>query len=157
MKNATRLAIFKRRQTAPELILYAVRWHLRYSLSLRDVEELFAERGLKADHTTIWRWPQRYGPELEQRLRPQLKPTNKSWRVDERYIRIQGRWCYLYRAIDSASAIIDFLPSALRDGAAAKRRFRQAPSDSSNPQPPGPGFQFFLLAESFSTPPRLPA
>jgi hypothetical protein len=81
VKNATRPAIFKWRQTAPELILCAVRWYLRYSLSLRDVEELFAERGLEADHTTIWRWVQRYGPELEQRLRRHLKPTNKSWRV----------------------------------------------------------------------------
>jgi hypothetical protein len=60
-----------------------VRWYLRYSLSLRDVEELFAERGLAADHTTIWRWVQRYGPELEQRLRRQLKPTNQSRRIDE--------------------------------------------------------------------------
>jgi hypothetical protein len=82
VKNATRPAIFKWRQTAPELILCAVRWYLRYSLSLRDVEELFAERGLEADHTTIWRWVQRYGPELEQRLRRHLKPTNKSWRVE---------------------------------------------------------------------------
>ncbi len=81
MKNAPRPAIFKWRQTAPELILCAVRWYLRYSLSLRDVEELFAERGLEADHTTIWCWVQRYSPKLEQRLRRHLKPTNKSWRV----------------------------------------------------------------------------
>ena len=74
-------------------------------------------------------------PELEQRLRPQLKPTNKSWRVDETYIRIQGRWCYLYRAIDSTGATIDFLLSALRDAAAAKRLFRQALSDSSHRSP----------------------
>src|SRR6202163_2787047 len=91
-KQATRPAIFKWRQTAPELILCAVRWYLRYSLSLRDVEELLAERGLAADHTTIWRWVQRYGPELEQRLRRHLKPTNKSWRVDETYIRVKGHW-----------------------------------------------------------------
>src|SRR6202023_3424947 len=91
VKHATRPAVFKWRQTAPELILGAVRWYLRYSLSLRDVEELFAERGLKADHTTIWRWVQSYGPELDQRLRRHLKPTNKSWRVDETYIRVQGR------------------------------------------------------------------
>ena len=64
MKDVTRPAIFKWRQTAPEVILCAVRWYLRYSLSLRDVEELLAERGLEADHTTIWRWVQRYGPEL---------------------------------------------------------------------------------------------
>src|SRR5271168_4680089 len=66
---ATRPMIFKWRQTAPEIILCAVRWYLRYSLSLRDVEELLTERGLGADHTTIWRWVQRYGQELQQRLR----------------------------------------------------------------------------------------
>jgi IS6 family transposase len=95
VKHTTRPAIFKWRQTAPELILCAVRWYLRYSLSLRDVEELCAERGRAADHTTIWRWVQHYGLELERRLRRQLKPTNRSWRVDETYIRIQGRWRYL--------------------------------------------------------------
>src|ERR1700680_4845480 len=135
MKNATRPAIFKWRQTAPELILCAVRWYLRYSLSLRDVEELLAERGLEADHTTIWHWVQRYGPELQQRLRRHLKPTNKSWRVDETYIRVKGAWCYLYRAIDSAGATIDFLLSALRDAEAAKRLFRRALSNPSHPQP----------------------
>jgi len=134
VKNATRPAIFKWRQTAPELILCAVRWYLRYSLPLRDVEELFAERGLEADHTTIWRWVQCYGPELEQRLRRHLKPTNKSWRLDETYFRVQGLWCYLYRAIDSTGATIDFLLSALRDAAAAKRLFRKALSDPSHPQ-----------------------
>src|SRR3984957_20006498 len=65
----------------------------------------------------------------------QLKPTNKSWRIDETYIRVQGRWCYLYRAIDSTGATIDFLLSALRDAAAAQRLFRQAPSDPSHTQP----------------------
>jgi transposase-like protein len=135
VKQTTRPAIFKWRQTAPELILCAVRWYLRYSLSFRDLEELLAERGLAADHTTIWRWVQRYGPELEQRLRRHLKPTNRSWRVDETYIRVQGRWCYLYRAVDSTGATIDFLLSALRDAAAAKRLFRQALSGRSHPQP----------------------
>src|SRR5664279_212003 len=94
-----RPAIFKWRQTEPGLILCAVRWYLRYSLSLRDVEELLEERGLNVDHTTVWRWVQYYGPELEQRLRRHLKPTNKSWRVDETYVRVKGRWCYLCRAI----------------------------------------------------------
>src|SRR5271169_4862186 len=99
----TRPAIFKWRQTEPGLILCAVRWYLRYSLSLRDVEELLEERGLRADHTTVWRWVQRYAPELEQRMRRHLKPTNKSWRVDETYIRVKRRWCYQYRAIDSTA------------------------------------------------------
>jgi transposase-like protein len=84
--------------------------------------------------TTIWRWVQRYGPELEQRLRRHLKPTNKSWRVDETYIRVSGRWCYLYRVIDSAGATSDSLLS-LRDADAAKRLFREALSDAGHPQP----------------------
>ena len=65
--------------------------------------------GLCADHVTVWRWVQRYGPEMEQRLRRRLKPTNDSWRVDETYIRVKGKWVYLYRAVDSAGATIDFL------------------------------------------------
>ena len=134
---ATRPTIFKWRQTEPELILCAVRWYLRYSLSLRDVEELLEERGLEADHTTVWRWVQRYGPELEQRMRRHLKPTNKSWRMDEIYLKVKGRWCYVYRAIDSAGATIDFLLSGLpRENAeAAKRLFRKALSYRSHPQP----------------------
>jgi transposase-like protein len=79
-------AIFKWRQAAPELILCAVRWYLRYSLWLRDVDQLLTELGLKADHTTIWRWVQHYGPELEHRLRRHRKPTHKSWRADETYV-----------------------------------------------------------------------
>jgi transposase-like protein len=127
--------MFKWRQTEPGLILCAVRWYLRYSLSLRDVEELLEERGLRVDHTTVWRWVQRYAPELEQRLRCHLKPTNKSWRVDETYIRVKGRWCYLYRAIDSTGATIDFLLSVLRDAEGAKCLFRKALSRPSHPQP----------------------
>jgi len=134
-KKPARPAIFKGRQTEPVFILCAVRWYLRYLLSLRDIEDLMVERGLETDHTTIWRWVQRYGPELEQRLRRHLKPTNQSWRVDETYVRVKGRWCYLYRAIDSSGATIDFLLSALRDAAAAKRLFRKALNDTSHPQP----------------------
>ena len=130
-----RPTIFKWRQSEPEIILCAVRWYLRYSLSLRDVEDLLMERGLGADHTTVWRWVQRYAPELEQRMRRHLKPTNKSWRVDETYIRIKGRWCYLYRALDSSGATIDFLLSALRDADAAKRLFCSALKNPSHPQP----------------------
>jgi transposase-like protein len=135
VKKATRPTIFKWRHREPDLILCAVRWYLRYSLSLRDVEELLTERGLAADHTTVWRWVQRYGAELEQRLRRHLKPTNKSWRVDETYVRVQGRWCYLYRAIDSSGATIDFLLSAVRDADTAKGLFRKALSDPAHPQP----------------------
>ena len=82
--------LFKWRQFEPEMILLAVGWYLRFSLSYRDVEELLAERGLLVDHVTVWRWVQRYAPELERRLRRRLKPTNDSWRVDETYIRVKS-------------------------------------------------------------------
>ena len=74
--------LFKWRQFEPEVILLAVDWYLRFSLSYRDVEELLAERGLHADHVTVWRWVQRYAPEMERRLRWRLKPTTDSWRAD---------------------------------------------------------------------------
>ena len=117
------------------MILCAVRWYLRYSLPFRDVEELLRERSLEVDHTTIWRWVQRYGSELEERLRRHLKPTTTSWRVDETYVRVKGRWCYLYRALDSTGATIDFVLSGWRDAAAAKRLFRKALTDPSHPPP----------------------
>ena len=75
--------VFKWRHFEPQIILCAVRRYLRFSLSYRDVEELLAERGVAVEHSTIWRWVQRYAPEVEQRLRRHLKPTNRSWRVDE--------------------------------------------------------------------------
>jgi transposase-like protein len=75
--------LFKWRQFEPEVILLAVGWYLRFSLSYRDVEELLAERGLHADHVTVWRWVQRYAPEMERRLRSRLKPTNESWRLQD--------------------------------------------------------------------------
>jgi len=80
-----------------------------------------AERDLKVDHVTIWRWVQHYTPELNRRCRPELRRTNGSWRVDETYLRVAGKWTYLYRAVDSTGATIDFLLSARRDAAAAKR------------------------------------
>ena len=92
--------LFKWRQFEPEVILLAVGWYLRFSLSYRDVEELLAERGLRADHVTVWRWVQRYGPEMEQRLRRRLKPTNDSWRVNETYIRLRAGGCiYIYTGL----------------------------------------------------------
>src|SRR5271166_1707617 len=118
--------LFKWRQFEPEVILLAVGWYLRFSLSYRDVEELLAERGLHADHVTVWRWVQRYAPELQRRLRRHLKPTSDSWRVDETYIRIKGKWRYLYRAVDSSGATLDFLLSAKQDAAAAKRFLAKA-------------------------------
>src|SRR3989442_650746 len=121
-----RPAVFKWRHFEPAIITCAVGWYLRFSLSYRNVEELLTERGLPADHTTIWRWVQRYAPEMNKLCRRELKPTNGSWRVDETYIRVKGKWTYLYRAVDSSGATIDFLLAARRDAVAAKRFFQNA-------------------------------
>src|SRR5262252_206417 len=125
--------LFKWRQFEPEVILLAVGWYLRFSLSYRDVEELLAERGLRADHVTVWRWVQRYAPELERRLRQRLKATNDSWRADETYVRVKGKWVYLYRAVDSTGSTIDFLLSAKCDAAAAERFLTKALGGENHP------------------------
>src|SRR6266850_111917 len=127
--------LFKWRQFEPEMILLAVGWYLRFSLSYRDVEELLAERGLLVDHVTVWRWVQRYAPEIQRRLRLRLRPTNDSWRVDETYVRVKGKWVYLYRAVDSTGATIDFLLSAKRDAAAAERFLTKALGGENHPAP----------------------
>jgi transposase, IS6 family len=117
---------FKGRQFTAEVILWAVRWYLMFPVSYRDLELMLLDRGVEVDHTTIFRWIQAYAAELEKRIRPHLRTSNGSWRVDETYIRVKGRWTYLYRAVDSRGRTIDFLLSARRDTAAAKRFFRRA-------------------------------
>lgn len=127
--------VFKWRHFEPHIILCAVRWYLPFSLFYRDVQEMLAERGVEIDHSTIWRWVQRFAPELNRRLRPHLKPTNRSWRVDETYVRVQGRWCYLYRAIDSHGATIEFFLSSFLDLDAAKSLFRRVLRNGAHIQP----------------------
>jgi IS6 family transposase len=112
---------FKWRHFEKEIILLNVRWYLRYPLSYRNLEEMMLERGLKIDHTTVYRWVQSYSPEIEKRSRPYLKATNDSYRVDETYIKVKGKWKYIYRAVDSQGNTIDFLLRAKRDKDAAKR------------------------------------
>ncbi len=97
-----------------------------FPVSYRDLELMLQDRGVSVDHTTVFRWIQAYAPELEKRVRPHLRPSNGSWRVDETYIRVKGRWTYLYRAVDSHGQTIEFLLSARRDACAAKRFFRKA-------------------------------
>ena len=87
---------------------------------------MLQDRGVAVDHTTVFRWIQAYALELEKRLRPNLGLSNGSWRVDETYVRVKGRWTHLYRAVDSRGQTIDFLLSATRDAEAAKRFFRKA-------------------------------
>jgi len=116
-------SLFKWRHLEAEIILLCVRWYLRYSLSYRDLEEMMLERGLHVDHTTIYRWVQRYAPELDKRCRPHLKAFTDSWKVDETYIKVRKTWMYLYRAVDSQSHTLEFLLSATRDAEAAKRFF----------------------------------
>ena len=117
---------FKWKHYEPEIILHVVRWYLRYSLSLRDLVEMMEERGICVAHTTIMRWVHQYGPELDKRIRPYLRRTNDSWRVDETYIKVKGQWMYLYRAVDSEGNTIDFYLSKTRDVKSAKRFFKKA-------------------------------
>ena len=117
---------FKWRHFEGQIILLCVRWYLRYCLSYRDLEEIMAERGLQVDHTTIYRWVQKYAPELEKRCKPHLKQTNDSWRVDETYMKVKGEWLYLYRAVDSAGHPLEFLLSEHRDSQAARRFLTRA-------------------------------
>ena len=109
-----------------EVILWAVRWYLQFPLSYRDLERMLAARGVEVDHTTMYRWVQRFAPELEKRTRRHLRPCRGPWHVDETYLRVDGEWRYLYRAVDGTGHTIDFLLSAKRDKQAAKRFFRKA-------------------------------
>src|SRR6201995_3118936 len=87
---------------------------------------MLLDRGVSVSHTTIFHWIQAYAGELEKRIRPHLRMSNGSWRVEETYVKVKGRWMYLYRAVDSRGQTIDFLLSAKRDAEAAKRFFRKA-------------------------------
>ena len=104
----------------------AVRWYLMFPVSYRDLEIMLQDCGVSVHHTMIFRWIQTYAAEQEKRIRPHLRMGNGSWRVDETYVKVKGRWTYLYRAVDSRGQTIDFLLSAKRDAAAAKRFFRKA-------------------------------
>ena len=110
----------------PEVIMVAVRWYLRYGLSYRDIEELLAERGVEVDHVTVYRWVQRFTPLLIDAARPCRHATGDRWFADETYVKIAGRWVYLYRAIDQFGQVIDVLVAEKRDMAATRRFFTRA-------------------------------
>jgi IS6 family transposase len=109
-----------------EVIAVAVRWYLRYGLSYRDLEELLAERGVTVDHVTVYRRVQRFTPEFIEAARLCRHAPRDRWFVDETYVKVSGRWTYLYRAIDQHGQVIDVLLSARRDLAAARRFFIRA-------------------------------
>ncbi len=133
--SSCQLALFRKRQFSAEMIVTCVRWYLCFSLSLRDVEELMMERGLSVDHTTIWRWTQRYAPEVQRYLRGQLKPKGSTWHMDETFVRVAGRWLYLFRAVDSGGRTVDFYLSETRDREAAKCFLKQALANPDNRAP----------------------
>jgi transposase-like protein len=104
----------------------AVRWYLRFGLSYRDVEELLAERGAEVDHVTVYRWVLRFTPLLAEAARPCRHAVGDRWFVDETYVKVAGRWRYVYRAIDQFGQVIDVFVSRRRDANAARRFFERA-------------------------------
>ncbi len=113
--------LFKGRHFKYEIIIWAVRWYCKYGISYRDLEEMAVERGLQLDHSTIYRWVQYYAPKILDKLKWYWKPKlGLSWRVDETYIKVKGKWVYLYRALDKCGNTIDFYLSSTRNTAAAK-------------------------------------
>ncbi len=107
---------FKGRHFQRDIILWAVRWYCKYGISYRELQEMLAERGVNVDHSTIYRWVQRYAPEMEKRLRWYWRNPSDlcPWHMDETYVKVNGRWAYLYRAVDSRGRTVDFYLSSRR-------------------------------------------
>jgi IS6 family transposase len=124
-KNKSTKQPFKWKHFCGEIILWLVRWYCRYALSYNDLKEIAIERGLSVERSTICRWVNEYSPELEKRVRPYLKMSNPSTRIDETYIKIKGVWHYLYRAVDKDGQTLDWMLSAKRNKKAAKKFFKK--------------------------------
>jgi transposase-like protein len=125
-KPIARDPIYRRRRFEAEIIELCVRWYITYRLSYRDLVAMMAERGLPVSHTTILRWVMRYVPEFEKRWGRLARGVHSSWRVDETYISVRGKWHYLYRAVDKRGKTVDFLLRPDRGIAAAQAFFRKA-------------------------------
>lgn len=113
-------------QFPKSVILYAVFFYVRYAVSYRDLEEIMAERCVVVDHATLNRWVVKFSPLIAVQAQARKRPTASSWRMDETYIKVKGRWTYLYRAVDRNGETLDFMLSERRDLAAARRFFRRA-------------------------------
>src|SRR5882672_5875007 len=125
---------FKGRHFDQEITVLCVRWYLSFKLSSRDLVQMMTERGIVLAHTTILRWVQRYVPEFEKRWGRYARDVDGSWRCDETYIKVKGRWIYLYRAVDKHGRTVDFLLSERRDVAAAKGFFCKAIRQNGTPR-----------------------
>jgi transposase-like protein len=117
---------FKGSQFEREIILWGVRWYVAYPVSYRQLEEMMDERGVAVDHSTLNRWVIKYAPEFEKVYRRRQQPVGRSWHLDETYVKIKGKWAYLYRAVDKEGHTIDFLLTPTRDRDAAEAFLRKA-------------------------------
>jgi putative transposase len=117
---------FKGSQFEREIILWGVRWYVAYPISYRQLEEMMGERGVAVDHSTLNRWVIKYAPEVEKQFRRRQRPVGRSWRLDETYVKIKGKWAYLYRAVDTEGQTIDFLLTPHRDRDAAEAFLHKA-------------------------------
>ncbi len=120
-------------QFPKDVILYAVFFYVRYGVSYRDLEEIFAERNVKVDHSTLNRWVVKYSSSLALAAKKKKRAVATSWRMDETYIKIKGEWVYLYRAVDKFGDTVDFMLSEHRDEAAATAFFKQAINNNGFP------------------------
>jgi putative transposase len=126
--------MFKGRHFDRSVILLCVRWYLAYNLSLRNLEEMMAERGISVDHATVHRWTVHYAPLLLEQFNRRKRPVTGRWHIDETYIKVRGRWMYLYRAIDSNGDTVEFWFSERRNLTAAKRFLRKALKRNGRPE-----------------------
>ena len=118
--------VLKRLHYPLEVMLLCVRWYAAYSLSTRNLEDMMQERGVEVDHSTVHRWSLKILPLMAKVFRSRKRPVGLIWRMDETYIRVNGEWKYLYRAVDKLGHTVDFLLTAKRDHAAARRFFERA-------------------------------
>ncbi len=116
-----------------EVIWRALLFYFKYPVSLRQVEELLFDRGVKVCHTSIYNWVLKFGPEFEKKFRKIKMPVSRSWKLDETYVKVKGQWKYLYRAVDRYGQTIDFLLTARRNKKAAKRFLKKAIKNNGQP------------------------
>ncbi|KPU82880.1 integrase [Marinosulfonomonas sp. PRT-SC04] len=124
---------FKGSHYPKDVILYAVFFYVRYGVSYRDLEEIMAERGVEVDHATLNRWVVKFSPLIAANAQARKRPTAASWRMDETYIKVRGKWTYFYRAVDRNGQTLDFMLSEHRNTAAARRFLKRAIATNGTP------------------------